>query len=927
MPISNRMQYHFNCQNIDRDFIIYKIITDDSSQLTGEKAGKARRKAADILVNAGLPIRSAVYSSAMIYSPEVHHKTLGVYLLVDRNEISRDQMMTAFEELCSGLGVCLTMYAHSNILTLSNGQGDPNGLANLLLYYHANQMGYSNVNGVLYYAVDILRADGTPKDYIKMIRLRFMGNGVLSGHAETWKKPKKKEEETNIVYGLVPIDTTCRFKTLTSNMHDKTLNRYIKKGISGHRAQVPYLGFAKNGSKRFDHSICGAIWQALKAVNDDGRYLKLTPVVYNNCKSIKDKSISRYSLTGKNKSKKAVAFNDTWKSLLSDTSVCICAGAPLSDDEKKKASSILSKLTDALKMNGSASVTINLDQTLADAIREDSSRYFIPIIHEKLKQSDWEKIIKTVSEEQKLPQANHSSLEKVWPAFDDHYRLLQHAPELLDVAKYRIQYFTINKLLEQEKVIPVLAKRIRCELLIKHDLEQKRLSVFDWPGMDEKHAITCVSRQKIVITSDRKTKNYYNKFLYAVMRIQPDGTFSCRCFMESIDDSREIEEQSKGCEEENEKIVEAFHREEEKLLNTYEYLSSRDIVALYIYHNTPDDGFLIEDAPEKILPNLRLLSQDLQKFENLTEEKMDQLYQEHLAASWIAGHSKIAPETFLEKIQNAYFPLDYESLFELAEVEDRPEFQWHLAKETMPTVYAPKKDDTSEDIKKGQEAIDRMLAPYSFSFASAKNVCKAVKEYRDHADEQEANDQMCKELFGIRYLGENRRFKGPTVKRLDQQCDGLLSTKWKSNEAYGIKPMTQNFYRATTPETEPFLPDAGIAMYYCGRFNLQKDAVATGRYWRYVVPANEQPVSEETMTNIMKTMNTDLVTSDDSRTVYPFMLKYLREYAIFYEAQYRYRIAAKLAVNLSDAVKDAIQQKYTESCTLQDERPLKKEDE
>ena len=60
--MTNRFTYQFNCANIERVFRIFKIVTSQDRSGSYEDASAARRKAADILVNAGVPIRAAVYS-------------------------------------------------------------------------------------------------------------------------------------------------------------------------------------------------------------------------------------------------------------------------------------------------------------------------------------------------------------------------------------------------------------------------------------------------------------------------------------------------------------------------------------------------------------------------------------------------------------------------------------------------------------------------------------------------------------------------------------------------------------------------------------------------------------------------------------------------------------------------------------------------
>lgn len=134
-------------------------------------------------------------------------------------------------------------------------------------------------------------------------------------------------------------------------------------------------------------------------------------------------------------------------------------------------------------------------------------------------------------------------------------------------------------------------------------------------------------------------------------------------------------------------------------------------------------------------------------------------------------------------------------------------FIWHLAKKGAPTQYVPQKADDEEKIKKEQAIIDQMLEPYQFTYASAMNVCDSIQYYRDHKDEQDENDRMCLQLFGIRYLKNNRNSKTGALARLNTQCGDMLFTKWKSDASYGIADMGKNFYRLASKETEPFLQD------------------------------------------------------------------------------------------------------------------------
>ena len=123
--------------------------------------------------------------------------------------------------------------------------------------------------------------------------------------------------------------------------------------------------------------------------------------------------------------------------------------------------------------------------------------------------------------------------------------------------------------------------------------------------------------------------------------------------------------------------------------------------------------------------------------------------------------------------------------------------------------------------------------------------------------------------------------------------------------------MGNNFYRFITEEDEPLPKDTGIAMYYCGIHN-PKQSIDSGRYWRFVLPTNGKQLSEAKMDKIVISMDTDLITSDNSTTVYPFMLKYLREYAELTERQYRCSVAKQFAKQLPGLVKEELAMKVND---------------
>lgn len=896
--MTNRFTYQFNCANIERDFRIFKIVTSQDRSGSYEDASAARRKAADILVNAGVPIRAAVYSGKAASVHGNQRPTFGVYLLTDKRKVSIDRIHQLFDEHCSGMGLKLEQCDHVRSLK----DHDPNTLANLLLYSSVNQINYFNANGALYYAVDEwinAPKSGKPKDIITLLRLRFKANGVLCTEAQTWQKVRDGKDNPNgPIFCRTGLDRACRFIAMTPNVKTvKNSIRYFKKGIHGRRAGVPYLNFT--GSKNFNASECGAIYNALEAVKRcSSEYLTLTPVVYDDCRMLKDRSIAKYRVykTGK---KDKQAFSDGWENLVSGASVCICAGCSLTDREKESTMPFLEKLAENLGNNGHVKVQLDLEQTLSDAVREDPSQYFIPVIHDKILQGDWKELAKAVQDVSDLPNVSLYQLMKVQPMFDDHYTLMRDFPELYEAVKYQIQHITIEGILKAPKVDDE-ARRIRIELLIKHDMKMKKLDVFDWTQLIEKEPLHFVSRKKIIMGADRKTYDEYDRWLYTVMTIYPDGMFNFRTFYTSADDD-ELETRDIKVTDQDTQIAKAFTKDEEKILNAQEFLSSKNIGALYVFRESPDEGFLIADAPEKLLPDLPRLKNAIETT-GIKEEDQDEIFQGHLAAAWISQYSNLIDEALCERFNATrdQFPMDYETLFRAAGVKEKhiPQITWHFSSEKTHQKLLQKEN---------QAKIDQILTPYVFSYDAAMKMCDYIPFYSAHPTDA----QMYQQFFGIRYVAQNHPKASNIMRRLDEQCGGVLINNAKSDNTLGVKTMGNNFYRFITEEDEPLPKDTGIAMYYCGIHN-PKQSIDSGRYWRFVLPTNGKQLSEAKMDKIVISMDTDLITSDNSTTVYPFMLKYLREYAELTERQYRCSVAKQFAKQLPGLVKEELAMKVND---------------
>ena len=227
-----------------------------------------------------------------------------------------------------------------------------------------------------------------------------------------------------------------------------------------------------------------------------------------------------------------------------------------------------------------------------------------------------------------------------------------------------VQHMTEEQKFESngKKAAPALNKVLQ-ELLIKEDVQQKTIRIFDWKALRFVETWTFVMREKIKMPFDPKRKPSYNRigesvfdhYLYTAAAILPEGGIR---FEQFRDDNDLTAQQEKVV-----RAYESFQTNQKKVENEVEGLVYADIGNIHAIIRTPMTTMPAIDAirnglensnPKTLLEKEQLLAA-LVEFAEQSPEEREQSYAEMLKNKLLASDEPITKTNFRVMMDYRHF--------------------------------------------------------------------------------------------------------------------------------------------------------------------------------------------------------------------------------------------------------------------------------